>query len=325
MTSRPHKHFKATASLAKALRPKDVFKWLVSEGYFPEPYVLPPCFFVTKYRTFGASHFPHTKKQFRPRVSEAMPVHFPRTDWTDRTFGVIDPDLHGDIALILVRNWKTVVNTLFHQGNRVASYSFPIPLDSRARGHVGALRAGRLIYEFIEMAEHDLASEAFRYKYIFRTDVKNFYPSLYTHSIPWALHGKRTIRKPANRHDFNRFGNRLDKLFQSANDECTNGLPIGPAVSDLISEVVLSAVDRQFSRTLAADVLAVRFKDDYRILARSQDAGRTAIKFNDPIARAIVTGRFTRFVASKDFKVFRGVKTSAKATSLLKHLDVFAR
>src|SRR5690606_40387637 len=67
-----------------------------------------------------------------------------------------------------------------------------------------------------------------------------FYPSVYTHSLAWAIHGKRTIRnggKGKNRRDMKFVGNRLDKLFQMANDGCTNGLPIGPAVSDIVSEI----------------------------------------------------------------------------------------
>jgi len=119
------------------------------------------------------------------------------------------------------------------------------------------------------MAEHDVASVAFRYKYLITTDIKNFYPSIYTHSIPWAIHGKKFIRSAKNRHNYNLFGNRLDKLFQNADDGCTNGVPIGPVVSDLIAEIVLSAVDRMISGELEKDILVVRFKDDYRILAKS--------------------------------------------------------
>ena len=47
-----------------------------------------------------------------------------------------------------------------------------------------------MIYEFLEMAENDLVAEAYNYKYILKTDIKNFYPSIYTHSIAWALHTK---------------------------------------------------------------------------------------------------------------------------------------
>jgi hypothetical protein len=135
-----------------------------------------------------------------------------------------------------------------------------------------------MIYEFIEMAENDIASIAHRYKFLIKSDVKNFYPSIYTHSIPWALHGKTLIRKPANRNDYSFVGNRLDKLFQNSNDGCTNGLPIGPVISDLAAELVMSAVDKQLSKAIPEDAIVVRFKDDYRILVRSESDGRTIIK-----------------------------------------------
>src|SRR6185295_7317108 len=136
---------------------------------------------------------------------------------------------------------------------------------------------GRMIYEFIEMAEHDCAAIAYRFNCLITTDVKNFYPSVYTHSIPWAIHGKKLIRT-SRRYDFSLFGNRLDKLFQNANDGCTNGIPIGPAVSDVVAEVVLSGVDRLLSKSLDENVFVVRFKDDYRILAKTEQHGRSVIK-----------------------------------------------
>jgi hypothetical protein len=135
-----------------------------------------------------------------------------------------------------------------------------------------------MIYEFIEMAEHDIAAVAYRYRYLITTDVKNYYPSIYTHSIPWALHGKKTIRKGANRYDYSLFGNRIDKLFQNANDGCTNGIPIGPAVSDLVAELILAGVDRELSKAIDDNVLVVRFKDDYRILAKSDSQGVSIVK-----------------------------------------------
>ena len=274
----PHQHFKKTARLARALDRKLIYEWLVTKGYFPEPYVLPPCFTVTAYPKYGKLYFPYTSRKFKPRTAEYHQVHFPKTDYTDRTFGVVDPETNSDIAYTLAKNWKAVVKMAFHPSNKVCTYSFPIPLDAKTPGSVGRLRSGRMIYEFIEMAENDIAAIAHRFKYLVKTDVKNFYPSVYTHSIPWALHGKKRIRKGANRYDFGYFGNRLDKLFQSLNDECTNGIPIGPAVSDLAAEMVMSAVDRIVSASIPDDVIVVRFKDDYRILAKSEDDARSIIK-----------------------------------------------
>ncbi len=135
-----------------------------------------------------------------------------------------------------------------------------------------------MIYEFIEMAENDVAAVAHRFKYLVNTDVKNFYPSIYTHSIPWAIHGKKLARKPANRNNFSYIGNRLDRLFQNSNDGCTNGVAIGPAVSHIAAEIVMSGVDRLLSKSLTDDVVVLRFKDDYRILAKSEGAGISAIK-----------------------------------------------
>lgn len=278
MNCTPVNHIKRTAKLARALRSKDIYTWLVTKGYYPESYVLPPCFIVTKHPAFGRKYFTYTKNKFNPKITEYRQVHFPKTELTDKTFGIIDPEIHSDISYTIARNWKTLLSCLFHKNNKVCSYSFPVPLDARNPGVVGGLRSGRMIYEFIEMAENDLASIAFNYKYILKTDIKNFYPSIYTHSISWAIHGKKTIRQSFNRHNYTYFGNRLDKLFQNANDGCTNGIPIGPVVSDLISEVILSGVDRLLSKSLNDNVIVVRFKDDYRILATSESEGRAVIK-----------------------------------------------
>jgi hypothetical protein len=146
---------------------------------------------------------------------------------------------------------------------------------------MGYLRSGRMIYEFLEMTDDDLTSVAYKYTHLVRTDIRNFYPSIYTHSIAWALHGKKLIRKPGNTHDYKFLGNRLDRLFQNANDGCTNGLPVGPAVSDVVAEVIASSVDRIFTRKVKATSIeceAVRFKDDYRILVKSESDARTVIK-----------------------------------------------
>jgi len=278
MPSPPEKHCQKTATLAAALKRPDVYRWIITNGYFPESYVLPPCFTVSKYPDYGKKYYAHTRKTFSPPLREYLQVHFPKTELTDRTFGIIDPELHSDISLTIARNWKSFLRVVFHPQNKVYAYSFPVSLDRQRSGKTGRLRSGRLIYEFIEMAESDLAAVAYKFNFLFITDVKNFYPSLYTHSIAWAIHGKKNIRKPANRHDYRFYGNRLDKLFQNTNDGCTNGLPIGPVVSDLIAELVLAAVDRILSRNLSSEVLVVRFKDDYRILARTEQEGRSVVK-----------------------------------------------
>ncbi len=77
-------------------------------------------------------------------------------------------------------------------------------------------------------------------------------------------------------------GNRLDKLFQNANDGCTNGIPIGPVVSDLIAEIIASSVDVLLTKKIKEakiDCEIIRFKDDYRILTKSKNDGVIITKF----------------------------------------------
>ncbi|MGB2972399.1 MAG: RNA-directed DNA polymerase [Candidatus Competibacter sp.] len=279
-------HRAETRELAKSLRKAQVYHWLIVEGYFPENYVLPPCFSVIKRPSRPKVFYKIIKKkkitEYKPDISECIKVHFPKSELTDRVFGIIDPYIHNDIAYHISRNWKKIVDKLIPSDSLVTSYSFPVPINASTPGRLGFLRSGRLIYEFIVMTDDGLASIAYKYTHLVKADIKNFYPSIYTHSIAWAIHQKVTIRKKENRRNFKLLGNRIDKLFQNANDGCTNGLPIGPVVSDIVAEIIVSAVDKVFSRYIRKEGIeceAVRFKDDYRILVSSESDAKRIVKY----------------------------------------------
>lgn len=275
MRSIPERHIRETYSLVKKISKEKIAKWLFEQGYYPEQYVLPPCFEVSKLRLKRSPYYPiirtGRKVEYKPNYEELIKVTFPKSKLTDRTFGIIHPKIYHDIVFHLINEWDLILKTIFDSKNKIFSYSFPIPVNKKNKGELSPLRAGRMIYEFLEMAEKDLVAEAHKYKYLVTTDIKNFYPSIYTHSIAWAFHTKIAARADRNR--YNLLGNIIDKLFQSANDGCTNGIPIGSAVSDLISEVLLAAIDKDCSKVLMkADIsfIGVRFKDDYRFLCNSK-------------------------------------------------------
>lgn len=283
MNSPITKHREATYKLARSLAKAEIYQWLLDHGYFPENYVLPPCFTVAARPRKPMLYYKVKKKgtEYKVDRTECVNVHFPKSEFTDRTFGIIHPYIHNDISYHLTRNWLRIVDAMIPQDSQVASYSFPIPIDSKTPGRLGYLRSGRMIYEFITMTDADISSVAYKYSHMVKADIKNFYPSVYTHSIAWALHGKSFIRKPANLRNYSHLGNRLDRLFQNANDGCTNGIPIGPVVSDVIAEIIASAVDRLLTKYLKAESIdceAVRFKDDYRILVKSEADAKIVIK-----------------------------------------------
>ena len=276
----PKSHFEETKNLASQLNPDDVAKWLLEQGFYPEQYVLPPCFNSRSFSIQTQPYFPLTNNQGRiklsPEISELLEISLPRTMLTQRDYSVIDPRHYHDMVFHIINEWETVVEHLFPEDQNIFSYSFPIPISRNTPGSIGLMRAGRMIYEFLAMAESDLIAEAYKYKYLVRTDIKNYYPSIYSHSISWALQGKASSR--ADRFNIDTIGKKLDKLTQQCNDGCTNGLAIGPAVTDLISEIILAAVDLDCSQQLNEEnikFIGVRFKDDYRILCDSVDDAQT--------------------------------------------------
>lgn len=267
----PQLHIRQTKKLISAIDEKKIAKWLLSEGFFPEQYVLPPCFIVEKFTFKKHPYFDFNKKGVKIPICQVSEITFPKSRLTERSYGVINHKIYHDLSWHLVKNWKQVKSILFNSKNKIYSYSFPIPVNKKSIGFLGTLRAGRMIYEYIEMSESDLVSEAHKYKLVINSDIKNFYPSIYTHSLAWAIDGKSSSR--ADRYKRKLLGNRIDKLFQNANDGCTNGIAIGPAISDLVTEIMLASIDTKTSieiKKAKIDFMAVRFKDDYRFLCHNE-------------------------------------------------------
>jgi hypothetical protein len=96
-------------------------------------------------------------------------------------------------------------------------------------------------------------------RYLLRADLARFYPSIYTHSIGWALDGKATAR--ANKSP-TYIGNSLDRAVRNTQDRQTGGIPIGPDSSFVIGEVIATALDKRLAEELQ-NVAGTRFIDDY--------------------------------------------------------------
>ncbi len=266
------KNFYETKEMLEKIEPKKIAEWLLNEGYFPEGYVIPPSF---KVENFVLKEKPciDLKKGVASKIET---ISFPKTNLTLRTFGIYDPRHYHDMVYYLVEEFREVIGVLFHKDIQVYSYSFPIPINKK--NELTKLRAGRLIYEWITMAEKDLVAEAYSYNYIVRTDITNFYPSIYTHSISWVFASREEARGDK---DYIQLGNKIDRLLQLSNDRKTNGIPIGSALSDLIAELLLARIDRNISneiKKLNIDFLAVRFKDDYRVLCKTPKEGNQILK-----------------------------------------------
>lgn len=110
--------------------------------------------------------------------------------------------------------------------------------------------------------------------YVVRADISACFPSIYTHSIPWAMHTH--IKAKKKRHDLSLEGNILDKATQGVSGGQTNGLLIGPHTSNVISEIVLTSIDKDLIDKNYTRL--IRNIDDYTYYAKTHDEAKDFIQ-----------------------------------------------
>lgn len=264
-------HFFRTKELFEYADKYDIANWFLNKGYYPEQQIIPPNFAITGWEIQEEPCFSYEeiKKKKIDRQS-LVSLSYPKTNLvTTRDFSAIWPEYYHDLAWYLIfddDNRKLVTQILFPENTKIYSYSIPTPLIDGfsvppSQTKIGNLRAGRMIYQWIEMAEKAIVTESCQYKYLVKTDISNFYPSIYTHIFEWIF----------DFYDNKKLGQIIDKLVSYSNCARTNGISIGSAMSDFLGEIILAHIDHEVSINLDIDFIGGRFKDDYRILCKSKE------------------------------------------------------
>ena len=62
------------------------------------------------------------------------------------------------------------------------------------------------------------------YQYFYKTDLSTFFHTFYTHTIAWIVNSKQLTKKVR---DLNYFGNLLDSVIETEQDQETHGVPTG--------------------------------------------------------------------------------------------------
>ncbi|WP_180382206.1 RNA-directed DNA polymerase [Campylobacter concisus] len=101
-------------------------------------------------------------------------------------------------------------------------------------------------------------------RYLVKTDISNCFGSIYTHAIPWALACKEIAKQNRNKMEWY---NQIDEKTRWLNNNETHGILIGPHTSNLISEIILVAVDS----TMSKKYKYVRKIDDYSCYVETKE------------------------------------------------------
>jgi len=110
-----------------------------------------------------------------------------------------------------------------------------------------------------------------------QTDISQFYPSIYTHAVDWAIRGKAAAKKARRSASL---GAQLDARLRQSRSGQTVGLSIGPETSWLVAELILARVDEAMCKQYPcmAD-RAYRVVDDLTFYAQSVGEAQEVLSF----------------------------------------------
>jgi hypothetical protein len=246
-----------------------IYQTLLSRGYFPKE--LPPAFFTLNFANYAVSTAGRAKlTAYKPVSNFTQCVEFrlalPGSE--KRQLHIPHPFSFAVLAGLTAKHFSRLLRKA---GRSKFSRSRPIYSASRTR----ALRP--------RVAPSSLAQERATIRagsrFVVKADVNQFYPSLYTHAVGWAIDPK--LRKKINWTNTKLVGKKFDQALMNMQGKISQGIGIGHDVSFLLGEIVLAEVDRSLS--LAPDK-CYRWYDDYEIAC---DTAEEADRVIDQLSRAL--------------------------------------
>lgn len=216
------------------------------------PAELPPCF-STDDLAANAAKAISAANSFGRDCSIPLTYSGYKSESSRRKFALPNPYHYCKVTDFIVNNESQIKSTL-----EKSRYSLTAPIERTPKpGQPYAKRSSSVLdtKREIECLFQDN-------RYEIRLDINAFFDNIYTHSIPWAIHGITVAKNKRN--DKKLFGNQLDKLIRALNYDQTNGILVGNAVSRIISEIILCTVDEQISKKFPG-IACCRFVDDYYI------------------------------------------------------------
>jgi len=197
-------------------------------------------------------------------------------DW--RPFELIHPVLYISLVNQITKdeNWREIKKRFRKIRSKSVIQCMSLPIVSETKKSDKAEQ----ILNWWEQVEQKSLELSLEFSYIYHTDIANCYGSIYTHSIPWAIHSKK-VAKNNNRNTL--IGNNIDDHIRAMSYGQTNGIPQGSVLMDFIAEIVLNYADSLLTKKISKkfsnnDFKILRYRDDYRIFVNNPNTAEEIIK-----------------------------------------------
>lgn len=282
-------------------------KKILEKGYLPKE--LPPPFesksFAEKYRYIKAKWQTQIDLEKKQKVGESKNdankrfkdkyskynssqlavFSLAKGIYSRRKLGIPNPKQFSDLSNAIIENWSLIRET-----HKLSIYSESTPVESKA---IRAVRTKSISWNKFKF---QLIEKSFDKKFELKLDISQFYPTIYTHSIPWAILGREKSKnlfkialsdriqwesllkrsKDAQKYRASDF---IDTLVRNCNDRQSIGLCIGPDTSLILAEVIANRIDFEINKRLEKiNHTGTRYYDDYYFYFNNRNEAENALK-----------------------------------------------
>src|SRR5882724_2298632 len=246
-------------------RPRLTVSGILTRGYFPPE--LPPPFktesFAVAMASTRRSRLPSDFTKEKNEWCDFVPYSLSRPGSLRRRLAIVNPLPYFRLAKFIVDNQAVLLRKAAESHLSLGKVVVSGGGWLRRENRIEAISQHRATFR---VGEH----------FLLAADVSRFYPSIYTHSIEWAITSKaRAKRRLMTRQNRPSVGSALDALVRACQSGQTRGIPIGPAASTLISEILLTRIDAKLK---ARKILhGFRYADDYELTFSERSQAERAL------------------------------------------------
>lgn len=208
----------------------DLYEGLLSWGLFADK--LPPIFYGEEfYKCVMQGNLQFSQKEHDFIFFESMrDINIPRQ------LGIPNPIAYQKLCECLRNNWKDIQRH-FHDTTDLSAHKIS-RIHIRKQSQSKALF--KMNYKDWKNDDSPVTDILIGKKYMVCADISTCFPSMYTHALCWALMGKETAKSDRKVH----WANELDHRCMELRSGETHGFLIGPHASNLLSEIILTVVDK---------------------------------------------------------------------------------
>lgn len=218
----------------------ELYEGLMLQGMFTEK--LPNIFTMENFcKCISNAKFAQEDK-LKKLAFNYIPYESMRDINVPRLLGVPNPFGYHNLCKFLSDNWGKIKT---HFRDKTSAQTYEV-----SQIHIRKIQDSKKIFQMKfpnDGSNSELNIELMSGKrYMVKTDISSCFPSMYSHALAWALVGKKVAKRNSNNQK--KWYNNLDYFTRNLKNRETHGFLIGPHASNILSEIILTAIDYELKK-----------------------------------------------------------------------------